>query len=160
MRLRSFVVLTLLLATLVSPGDVLGQAYEPWLGTWVLNLSKSTYEPGPVPYRRGSFTVEPWEDGVRIVYDLVRQRGGITHLEWSGRFDGNDYPVQGLEQVITYAYRRVNGHTYDAVMKADGTSVATSRVVLSTDGQSMTSVTVGTSPDGQRMTTTTVYERR
>ena len=35
------------------------------------------------------------------------------HLEWTGKFDGNDYPVQGVEVVLTNAYRRVDDRTYD-----------------------------------------------
>ena len=59
---------------------------------------------------------------------MVRNRGGITHLEWTGKFDGNDYPVQGVELVLTNAYRRVDDRTYELIQKIDGEVVATARL--------------------------------
>ena len=33
-------------------------------------------------------------DGIKVVYDMVRPRGGVTHMEWTGKLDGMDYAVQ------------------------------------------------------------------
>lgn len=134
--------------------------HAAWFGTWTLNLAKSTYDPGPGPYRRSTFTMEPSEDGVKVTYDMVGVRGGLTHLEWTGPFDGRDYAVQGVEEFITYAYIRVDDRTYDVVTKVDGTIVATSRVVLSPDGRSMTTVTSGNGAQGRKITSATVYEKQ
>ena len=57
----------------------------------------------------------------------MRSRGGILHLEWIGKFDGNDYPVQGVEVVLTSAYRRVDDRTWELRQKIDGEPVATVR---------------------------------
>ena len=65
---------------------------------------------------------------------MVRPRGGVTHLEWTGQFDGRDYPVQGVEEFVTYAYQRIDDRTYDVITKLDGRPAATSRAVLSADG--------------------------
>jgi hypothetical protein len=139
---------------------VAAQDYAPWLGTWTLNLARSTYDPGPPPYRRSTFTIEPWEDGVKVTYDMVHVRGGITHLEWTGQFDGRDYPVQGVEEYITYAYNRIDDRTYDVVLKVDGAVAAISRVTLSPDGQRITTVTDGITALGYKVSTTTVFDRK
>lgn len=141
------------------PRMAAGQGPE-WHGTWTLDLAKSTYDPGPPPYKRARFTIEPGEDGaVRVVYDMVRVRGGVTHLEWTGKFDGNDYPVQGVEELVTYSYRRVDDRTYDVVTRLDGSITAVSRVTLSADANTITTVTEGRNAQGRPVTTTTVYER-
>ena len=38
---------------------------------------------GPPPFKRGTCRIEPWEDGVRVTYDLVRLRGWRSRT-WSG----------------------------------------------------------------------------
>ena len=91
---------------------------------------------------------------------MVRPRGGVSHLEWTGRFDGSDYPVQGVEEVVTYAYQRIDGRTYDVITKVDGRPAATSRAVLSADGRSITTTTAGRDSRGVDVTTITVYEAR
>ena len=84
---------------------------------------------------------------------MVRNRGGITHLEWIGRLDGNDYPVQGVELVLTNAYRRVDDRTYELIQKIDGEVVAT-RDHDSPDGRMITTVNAS-----RTASATTIYER-
>jgi hypothetical protein len=154
--------LILVFVLLVTPNVASGQdeLLDPgWFGLWRLNLDRSTYRPGPAPYRRATYRIEPHAEGIRVVYDMVRPRGGVTHLEWTGRFDGRDYPVQGVEEVVTYAYRRIDAKSYDVVTKLDGRPAATSRAVLSADGRSITTTTAGRDSRGVDVTTITVYER-
>ena len=52
----------------------------------VAERRRSTYDPGPPPYKRATYTIEPWGgDGMKVIYDMVHPRGGVTHLEWQGR---------------------------------------------------------------------------
>ena len=111
-----------------------------WFGTWTLNVAKSTYSSQP-PYKRATRRIRPSNDGgITIVDDLVRPRGGILHLEWTGKLDGVDYPVQGVEIVLTNAYRAIDDRTWDVTQKIDGQAVATVRLTLSPDGRTITSV--------------------
>src|SRR5438105_4352197 len=80
----------------------LGQAQAPWFGTWKLNLAKSVT--GSNRFKRVTSRIEPTEDGLIVIYDMVGLRGGITHMEWTGKFDGKDYPVEGVDYVLTNAY--------------------------------------------------------
>jgi hypothetical protein len=144
----------LLLAQLAVP-----PVHPDWFGTWRLVPEKSTYEPGPAPYKRAMFRIQRHKDGIRVVYDLVRPRGGVIHLEWDGRFDGREYPVQGLEQHVTYAYTRVDDRTYDIVARMDGRVAATSHTSLSADGRTITTTTAGIDAQGRQAKTVTVYER-
>lgn len=158
MSIRATVVLVIALMTSSVPADT--QLDPGWFGLWRLNLERSTYRPGPPPYRRATYRIEPYANGIRVVYDMVRPRGGVTHLEWTGLFDGRDYPVQGVEEVVTYAYRRIDDRTYDVVTKLDGRTAATSRAVLSADGRSITTTTAGRDSRGMDVTTITVYEKQ
>jgi len=130
-----------------------------WLGVWTLTsiLSATTSSPNTAPryYTRITRNIQSSASGVTIVDDLVRVRGGVVHQEWTGKIDGNDYAVQGLEVYLTSAYRQVDDHTLELTQKLDGRVVVRARMVLSSDGQTITTTTT----DGIT-TTTTVYRKR
>ena len=100
---------------------------------------------------RGTWKIEPAGDAVKMIYDLVGTRGGVTHMEWTGKFDARDYPLQGADAVITYAYTQVDDRTLDLIVKIDGRPMTRGRVALSPDGRSLISETP---------TTRTLYVKR
>jgi hypothetical protein len=91
---------------------------------------------------------------------MVGIRGGITHMEWTGKFDGKDYPVQGVDYVLTNAYTRLDEQSYQIVIKVDGDVPATAKVVVSPDGKTLTTSTVEKNARGESVTSTTVYDRQ
>ena len=142
-----------------------GQQPSPLFGVWRLNPARSSPGSSPALVKRTTCTIEPREDGnakdgVRVAYDMVGVRGGITHVEWTGKFDGRDYPVQGLGYVLTNAYRRIDERTYEVVQKVDGELAAASTLTVSTDGKTITTTTAGRDPRGQDLVTTSVYEKQ
>jgi hypothetical protein len=143
---RSFLV-GILLGGLTLPVTLVGQVRASWFGTWQLNLAKSSFSPGPPPFKRTTCRIEPWDglkDGVKVTYDMVRPRGGVMHLEWSGRFDGGDYALQGVEDyTVTTAYRRIDDLTFQVVQKADGGATLTGTMTISSDGQTLTMISSG-----------------
>jgi hypothetical protein len=123
------------------------QAPDALFGTWQLVSSS-----GPSAYSRVTCKIEPWQGGVRVVYDMVGLRGGVTHWEWNGKLDGKDYPLQGIEEDVTDAYSRVDDHTYRVVLKVDGKPATTSTISISADGKTMTVVSSSSN--------TAVYSKR
>ena len=97
---------------------------------------------------------------MKVVYDMVHPRGGTTHLEWQGRIDGKDYPLQGIDAFVTYAYKQTSPGVYETVVKMGGPVAAKSRVTVSADGNTMTTTTKGVDSSGRPVTTVTVYEKR
>jgi hypothetical protein len=145
---------------LLAQAGAVAQVPAGWLGTWKLNVAKSTYDPGPAPYKRATYSIEPHEDGMKVTYDMVHPRGGITHLEWKGKLDGRDYPLQGIDEVLTYAYRPAADGSFEVIVKFDGRVTAVSRVTLSADGRTMITTTTGRGARGQDVLTRTVYEKQ
>jgi pimeloyl-ACP methyl ester carboxylesterase len=96
---------------------------------------------------------------VRFAYDLVLPRGGVQHLEWTGRFDGNDYLVQGVDDYVTYAYSAVDARTFTVVTKVDQRTVAVTTVTMSEDGRTLTSETAGRNARGEEIVNRTIYEK-
>ncbi len=128
---------------------------QAWVGIWTLTSILSASSSAPQYYTRITRSIQSSATAVTIVDDLVRVRGGVVHQEWTGKIDGTDYPVQGLEVYLTSAYRQVDDHTLELTQKLDGRVVVRARMVLSPDGQTITTTTT----DGIT-TTTTVYRRK
>jgi hypothetical protein len=113
----------------------MAQAQEPLFGTWRLTSGS-----GPSVYARVTCKIQPWQDGLRVIYDMVGNRGGVTHWEWTGKLDGEDYSLEGIEEAVTDAYIRLDDHTYRVVLKVDGRPSTTSTISISSDGRTMTVV--------------------
>jgi len=142
----------------LAPPSVLGAQAPPpsWFGTWKLNVARSTFSPEP-PYKGARRRIETSDGGITItiVDDLVRSRGGILHLEWTGKLDDLDYPVQGVEIVLTNAYRRVDDRTWALVQKMNGVIVSTARLAVSPDGKTLTTITSSRTGNA-----TTIYDKQ
>jgi len=151
MNPRFFLFIAATTAVLLPLLALHGQAQFPIYGTWRVNLAKSKFATDP-QYRRMTCKVEPAGDGLKVIYDIVGTRGGVTHLEWTGRFDGKDYTLQGLEAVVTNAYSRIDDRTYTIVVKEDDRITTTSKLTISSDNKVMT---VNNTPAGS----TIVFDR-
>ena len=129
------------------------------MGTWRLNLTQSNFASGPLSYARVVFRIEPLENGLSVVYDMIGTRGGVTHWEWTGRLDGKDYALEGVEEVVTNAYSRLDNDTFAIVSKLDGRPTATTRIVISPNRKVMTVTSPATNSQGQRVVNIAVYEK-
>ena len=158
--LQALSVITSVLVLVAFPAASTAQTPSTWFGSWSLNVARSTYDPGPPPYKRATYTIEPWgTDGMKVIYEMVHPRGGVTHLEWQGRIDGNDYPLQGIDAFVTYAYNQISPGVYETIVKMGGRLAAKSVVTVSADGRTMTTTTKGVDSSGRQVTSITVYEK-
>ena len=133
---------------------LLGQEKQPWLGVWTLKMTP------PARYKRVTSRIEPWNEGLKVTYEMVGLRGGVTHWEWNGRFDGKDYPVQGADTVLTNAYRKIDDRSYEIVIKVDGNVAAVSKVSVSVDGKTLQVATEERIAGGKTVRTAAEYERK
>jgi hypothetical protein len=63
------------------------------LGTWKLNEAKSKLSAG-LP-KNLTVVYEAVGDDIKATVEGVDAQGKPTHNEWTGKFDGKDYPVTG-----------------------------------------------------------------
>ena len=82
------------LATLSAVNSA-AQTPDAWIGTWQVNLEKSTYGTGPKPTAPTTFRVEQTADGIKITFHGTNPQGQPFQNEVVGTFDGKDYPVKG-----------------------------------------------------------------
>jgi hypothetical protein len=154
-----FVALAIVLAV-AAVADA--QSSDPWIGTWRVNLAKSTYSPGPKPTSATTVKLEPSPSGgLKTTIDGVDAKGQPTHTETVGLLDGKDNPVKGTPMPnSTTALKRIDGRTFEAVNKVDGKPTTTTRVVISADGKTLTATQTGKSLQGEDIKNVIVADRQ
>jgi hypothetical protein len=144
---------TALPATLFAAADV-----DPLVGTWKLNLTKSTFRPGPGPkgqlriYRRS-------DDAEQLVSRGVGSDGKPTLVQYTARYDGSDYHMTGSSGGDRIALKRIDALTTESIQKRDGQAAITAVRTISKDGKTLTVVTKGTTSKGEAIDATMVFDR-
>lgn len=137
------------------------QSSDPWIGTWKVNLAKSTYSPGPTPTVAAVVTMESAPNGLKTTIDGVSPQGQKTHTESVAAFDGKDYPVKGApDPTATSSLKRIDSRTFENQAKAGGKQTMTTRVTISPDGKTLTATQTGTNAEGQPVKNVIVAERQ
>jgi hypothetical protein len=133
-------------------------ADDPQMGTWKLNETKSTFAPRAT--KNHTVLYEAAGDNVKITVDGTDKEGKSTHNEWTGKFDGKEYPVTGDPTSDMRSYKKVDDRTLTMTVKKDGTVTATGRIVVSADGKSRTVTTRGTDAEGKKVKNAVVYDKQ
>jgi hypothetical protein len=149
---------TVLTLALCFVGVAVCFAADGFMGTWKLNEAKSKIGPGAP--KNSTVVYEPAGDNVKITIDGTDGEGKPLHNEWTGKFDGNEYPVTGDPSVDMRSVKKVNDHTLTATQKKDGKVVTTARIVLSADGKTRTVTATGTDAKGNKISSTAVYDKQ
>jgi len=158
---RIAVVLVALAAPLAVSSTVWAQSTDPWIGTWKVNLAKSTYSPGPKPTVAATVKMEPSAGGLKITIDGADPQGQPTHTETVGKFDGKDNPVQGAPAPnTTTAYKRIDNRTFEGAGKVDGKPTTITRVAISTDGKTLTATQTGKNAQGESIKNVIVADKQ
>jgi len=97
---------------------------------------------------------------VKVTVEGTDSDGKPTHNEWTGKFDGKEYPVTGDPTSDARSYKKVDDRTLQFNVKKDGKVTVTGRVVASADGKARTVTTSGTDPQGKKFKSTAVYDKQ
>ncbi len=125
----------LVLVTLVI-GTTLSFASNVNMGTWKLNEAKSKIPAGLS--KNLTVVYEMAGDMVEATVDGVDGQGKPTHNEWTGKFDGKDYPVTGDAASDTRSVKEINDHNLELTVKKGGKVTMTGKIVVAADGKSRT----------------------
>jgi hypothetical protein len=149
-----------ILAALVAffAGLAVCLAADPQIGTWKLNEAKSKFSPGAT--KNHTVVYAPAGDMTKVTVDGVDKDGKAAHNEWTGKFDGKDYPVTGDPVYDTRSYTKVDANTLDMTVKKAGKLVGTGKIVVSADGKTRTVTTTSTDPKMSAFNNTAVYDKQ
>ena len=107
------------------------------LGTWKLNLAKSTYRSGPPP-RSQTRTYEPQGQSVKATIQTTYADGRSTTVGYVANYDTLEYAVTGSPDADTIALKRVAPRSAEATLMHAGKVIATASRVISEDGDILT----------------------
>ena len=154
MKIRTILV-TLLLCFV---GATVCLAADAFIGTWKLNEAKSKIAAGSL--KNTTVVYEAAGDSVKVTTDGTDGDGKPSHSEWTGKFDGKDYPVTGDPSTDTRSYKTVNDHTLAFTNKKGDKITISGRGVVSADGKTRTVTITGTDSKGKKYTSTAVYDKQ
>jgi hypothetical protein len=149
---------TVLTLALCFVGAAVCFAADGFIGTWKLNEAKSKFSPGTA--KNSTVVYEAAGDSVKVTIDGTDADGKPTHNEWTGKFDGKDYPVTGDPNSDSRSLKKINEHTISFAVKKGDQITTSGRIVLSADGKTRTVTTTGTDPKGNKVSGTAVYDKQ
>jgi hypothetical protein len=139
-------------------GAALSFAENPNMGTWKLDEAKSHI---PAGFMKNSTVVYAADgDNVKVTTDGTDRDGKPMHTEWTGKFDGKDYPLSGDPTADSRSYRKLNERVLLLANKKDGKAVTSGRIIVSADGKTRTLKVSGTDSSGKRVSSEAVYEKQ
>ena len=131
-------------------------------GTWKLNVTKSSYSPGPTP-KSSTVKITAIDNGLTLTNDIVPAAGKPTHAEYTAHYDGKDVTAtagtlpNGADRI---SFKRIDANTFEMTGKLKGKVMSTSRIVISADGKTRTVTVTGTTVDGKPLKNVLVYDKQ
>jgi len=159
MRIKTLAALAMTLLFVALALNVPVAAADQQSGVWKMDPAKSKYDPGPAAK---SITLKIESDGDNIKYssDGIDAAGNPTHMEYTAKYDGKDYPITGNPNADTVALERTDDNTIRSTLKKDGQVVMTVTSVVSNDGKTRTSTFKGKNAKGQDVNNILVYNKQ
>jgi hypothetical protein len=157
-RVRRSVLIAAVFAVVLSAAGRAADATDPLVGTWKLNLARSSFQPGPGPkgqlriYRRS-------EDAEQLVSRGVGADGKPTLVQYTARYDDKDHHMTGSSGGDQIQLKRVDALTTQSIQKRDGKAAIIATRTVSQDGRTLTVVTKGTTATGETIDATMVFDR-
>jgi hypothetical protein len=148
----------LLTVALCFAGTALSFAQSPQMGTWKLDEAKSKTPAGFVKNSTVIYTADG--DNVKVATDGTDKDGKPQHTEWTGKFDGKDYPLTGDSSADSRSYKMIDEHTLDLTNKKSGKVTTTGHVVVSANGKTRTLHLSGTDSSGKKVSSVSMYEKQ
>ena len=144
------------------------QSIDPFIGTWVLNVEKSTYENQPAP-KSVIRTIDYERDGMILVTAHTTSAAGTTSfVHYLFTLDGKKHEEMtrasaGGSAARTPTYvsaSKVNDRAINLVFKSGGTVIISHEWTVSDDGKVLTAKRTATNAQGQRVYSVQVFDKQ
>jgi hypothetical protein len=152
-------VLGMIVAVGISTHHAAAQT-DPQVGTWVLDVTKSTYSPGPAPQSQTAAVYAASANGLKVVATGTDAAGKPTNTEFTVTFDGKDHPAKGSPDFTTISAKRIDSHTIEYTRKGAGKVQQTATRAVSKDGKTATLTVVGTDGQGRTINRVQIYVKK
>jgi hypothetical protein len=134
-------------------------AADPVVGTWKLDVEKSTYTPGPAP-KSQTRIYETDGEGIRVTIKTFMPDGQSSSVRHPVNYDGKEYPISGSSQSNAIILQRIDDYTSEATLKHASKVIGRTRRVVAKDGKTMTITYEGVDDRGRTVSNRAVYEKQ
>jgi hypothetical protein len=148
-------------------GTVFAQSSDSEIGTWRLNVAKSSFQPGTA-LKSSTLKFEAAGAGVKITVDQLAADGTVRHSKSTLNYDGKDNPLElGVARDTgnnpfgdIVARTRINATATELAWKKGGNITTAMINAVSRDGKTLISTTTGTNAQGQTVFSVAVYDKQ
>lgn len=134
------------------------KASDPIVGTWVLDVKKSTFHPGPPP-RSQTRVYRESAEGIIATVVTLGDDGRSTTVEYPVNYDGQTHPVTGSSEIDQIEMKRVSPARAESTLLHAGRVIAT--VVREVTGSNTLVITSeGLGDNGTPVRNVSVYTRK
>jgi hypothetical protein len=150
---------TLFVGAILAIGTGTVLAADAEIGTWKLNIAKSTFSPGPAP-KSQTRTYAQSAQGMTITIKTTAADGKESTQNASFKDDGKPYAVGGNPDFDTVSLTRVDASTVHVTQMKAGATVGTAVRTVSKDGKTLTLAQKGTHAGGGKFDDVLVFDRQ
>jgi len=150
---------TLLVGAILAIGTGSAHAADAVVGTWKLNLAKSTFSPGPAP-KSQTRTYAEAAQGMTLIVKTTAADGKDSTANLTFKEDGKSYPVSGNPDFDMVSVTRVDALTVNSAQTKAGAAVGTAVRSVSKDGKTLTFAQKGTHAGGGKYDDVSVYDKQ
>lgn len=155
---------TLLVGTVLAIGGAAvasaADATDPVVGTWKLNLAKSTFNPAAAAPKSQTRAYKATADGIDMMFTGVAADGSAVNGKSTFKYDGKDYPISGSADFDMLSLKRIDATTIESTQKKAGKAVGTTTRSVSGDGKVLTLKSKGTTAKGQAYDNVMVFDKQ
>jgi hypothetical protein len=134
-----------------------GQGVDPLVGTWKLNVEKSTYVGPPAPKSQTNTFTGEGQNFIDTVEGVTAQ-GQAYKIVFRHIYDGMPHPTTGIPTYDSTIYTRI-GNTINAVRFRTGKPVEVGQLVI-VPGKTLTNTAEGIDENNQPYHYLQIYDRQ
>jgi hypothetical protein len=150
---------TLLVGAMIVIGTGIARAADPAVGTWNLNLAKSTFSPGPAPKSQTRIYTESAQ-GMTVIVKTTAADGKDSTTNLTYKEDGKSYPASGSPDFDMVSISRVDALTVHSTQTKAGATTGNAVRSVSKDGKTLTFAQKGTHAGGVKFDDVSVYDKQ
>ncbi|MDB6046689.1 MAG: hypothetical protein JWM63_5240 [Gammaproteobacteria bacterium] len=132
---------------------------DPVVGTWQLDVPKSTFTSGPA-LKSQTRTYSQSGPSITLVMKTVGADGKEVTSHTTYLLDGKDFPVKGNPDYDSLSGKQVDSNTAKFTLKKGSKTVGTTSRTVSKDGKTMTSKSNITTADGEKSESVMVFDKQ
>ena len=131
---------------------------DPFVGTWILNLGASKFQPGPPPLSQ----TRTWDADGNVSVTGVARNGKSVAYSYTIMTDGKEHPSGGTvpNGSDMLSAKKVSSNFISATFTKAGKVVESTTYKVSKDGKMLAIVAKGVLPDGKILNNETYWQKQ